>query len=242
MSAEIPGRQGRLLLAYLVLNRERTCPRAELLDVLWPEAPPSAPDTALSALLSKLRKALGNDALGGRSELRLEPDAPVWVDVEAAAAGARRAEACAQDGDWASAAEAAQAALDACAGDLLPDQHGAWLHQQRAELASVQVRALEVRSAAALRAAELGTAVEAAQAAIALAPFRESAHRLLMEAHEAAGNPAEALRAFEDLRGLLREELGTNPGPDAMAVHERVLLGRPPARPRPAAAVPAGRR
>ena len=144
MSAQIPGRQGRLLLAYLVLNRERTCPRAELLDVLWPEAPPSAPDTALSALLSKLRKALGNDALRGRSELRLEPDAPVWVDVEAAAAGARRAEACAQDGDWASAAEAAQAALDACAGDLLPDQHGAWLHQQRAELASVQVRALEV--------------------------------------------------------------------------------------------------
>ena len=207
-----------------------------------PRLPPSAPDAALSALLSKLRKALGGDALRGRSELRLEPGAPVWVDVEAAAAGARRAEACAQDGEWAAAAEAAQAALDACAGDLLPDQHGAWLHQQRAELASVQVRALEVRAAAALRAAELGTAVEAAQAAIALAPFRESAHRLLMEAHEAAGNPAEALRAFEDLRGLLREELGTNPGPDAMAVHERVLLGRPPARPRPAAAVPAGRR
>ena len=39
-----------------------------------------------------------------------------------------------------------------------------------------------------------------------------------MEVHEAAGNPAEALRAFEELRSLLREELGTTPGPAAMAV------------------------
>ena len=242
VSGQIPGRQGRLLLAYLLLNRDRTCTRAELLDVLWPEAPPAAPDAALSALLSKLRRTLGADALHGRSELRLAPGHAVWVDVEAAAAGARRAEACAQDGDWPAAGAAAQAALDACAGDLLPDLHGAWLHEQRAELASAQVRALEVRAAAALRAGELGTAVEAARAAIALAPFRESAHRLLMEAHEAAGNPAEALRAFDDLRRLLRDELGTTPGPDAMAVHERVLLGRPSVRPRADAALPAGRR
>ena len=70
-----------------------------------------------------------------------------------------------------------------------------------------------------------------------MAPFRESAHILLMEIHEAAGNPAEALRAFEELRSLLREELGTMPGTAAMAVHERLLRGEPPraavAAPRP---------
>ena len=49
-----------------------------------------------------------------------------------------------------------------------------------------------------------------------------------MEIHEAAGNPAEALRAFEELRSLLREELGTTPGPAAMTVFERVLRGEPP--------------
>ena len=56
-----------------------------------------------------------------------------------------------------------------------------------------------------------------------------------MEAHEAAGNPAEALRAFEDLRGLLREELGHHAG--------RGRDGGPRARPaRPAAGAPAPRR
>src|SRR5918997_3751949 len=91
VAAEIPGRQGRLLLAYLVVNRARSCPRGELIDVLWPEAPPGAPESALSALLSKLRRALGADAVRGRSELGLTPPGPVWVDVEAAAAGGARA-------------------------------------------------------------------------------------------------------------------------------------------------------
>ena len=44
LDAGLPGRQGRLLFAYLVLNRSRGCPRDELIDVLWPEGPPAAAD------------------------------------------------------------------------------------------------------------------------------------------------------------------------------------------------------
>ena len=82
---------------------------------------------------------------------------------------------------------------------------------------------------------DLGAAEAAAKAAVAAAPFRESAHRALMEVHEAAGNPAEALRAFENLRVLLRDELGASPGAAAMAVHQRLLRGEPAPAP-PAAA------
>ena len=68
---DCPGRQGRLLFAYLVRHRDRVCSRAELIDVLWPERPPAAADTALSALLSKLRRTLGDGVVGGRGGLRL---------------------------------------------------------------------------------------------------------------------------------------------------------------------------
>ena len=47
-------------------SRDRVCSRAELIDALWPEAPPAAADTALSALLSKLRRTLG-DGRGRRA-------------------------------------------------------------------------------------------------------------------------------------------------------------------------------
>src|ERR671925_2041387 len=78
-AAALPGRQGRLLFAYLLLNRDRDCGRPELIDLLWPERPPAAADTALSALLSKLRRALGDGALAGRSELRFAPREPIAV-------------------------------------------------------------------------------------------------------------------------------------------------------------------
>src|SRR5688572_14175201 len=108
LGAALPGRQGRLLFAYLVLNRDRDCGRAELIDLLWPERPPAAADSALSALLSKLRRALGEGALAGRSELRVVPPGTIDVDVELAAAAAAEAEAAIDAHDWAGASAAAR--------------------------------------------------------------------------------------------------------------------------------------
>jgi DNA-binding SARP family transcriptional activator len=56
-----------------------------------------------------------------------------------------------------------------------------------------------------------------------LAPYRETGHQILIEALERRGNVAEALRAYERLRVLLREELGTAPSPTLRAVHRRLL-------------------
>ena len=56
-----------------------------------------------------------------------------------------------------------------------------------------------------------------------LAPYRETGHRLLMEALARRGNVAEALRAYEKLRVLLREELGIAPSPAMRSVHQQLL-------------------
>ena len=67
----LPGSQGRLLVGFLALNRTRYVNRAELVEAIWGERLPSAPDTALRALLSKLRSLLGAGRLEGKGELRL---------------------------------------------------------------------------------------------------------------------------------------------------------------------------
>ena len=52
----------------------------------------------------------------------------------------------------------------------------------------------------------------------------------------ARGNTAEAVRAFDDIRVLLREELGTVPGPELLALNDRLLASpaAAPAAPAPA--------
>ena len=227
----LPGRQGQLLLAYLVCHRTRACPRYELEDVLWPKASaPASSDSALSSLLSKLRRALGPDALTGRAELRLSLPEPLWVDTEALADAVEVTAQALDDRRWSDAAAQARVALAFGAEPFLAECDGPWVQERRREVEGLRLRALEALGEAGLRIGgrELDAAEHAARTAVGLAPFRESAHRLLMEIHEAAGNPAEALRAFDELRQLLRDELGTAPGPAVMAVYERLLRGDGP--------------
>src|SRR3954462_1372315 len=62
----LPGRQGKLLFASLVLNRARPVRRDELVEALWSEnGQPESADALLRPPLSRLRKALGPGRLRG---------------------------------------------------------------------------------------------------------------------------------------------------------------------------------
>ena len=97
----LPGRRGRILFAYLVLNRGQALPRDELLMAGWGQDAPAEAGNALSVLLSKLRHGLGADRLRGRTELELLLPPATFVDAEAALEGAHRAETCIAEGRWA---------------------------------------------------------------------------------------------------------------------------------------------
>jgi DNA-binding SARP family transcriptional activator len=222
---ELPGRQGRVLFAYLAVNRDRVSSRDELAEALWPRGLPSAPDLALSALLSKLRRLLPDGALQGRSAIRLELGRHARVDVEAARDGIHRAEALIAAHDWYGAAGPTLVAHNISQRRFLPGEEGDWIEELRRELAEIQVRALEctARRSLGIGGPELAVAERTARRLIDLSPYRESGYAVLMEAFESEGNLAEALRVYESLRGLLREELGAAPSPAVQRVHERLL-------------------
>jgi DNA-binding SARP family transcriptional activator len=72
----------------------------------------------------------------------------------------------------------------------------------------------------------LPQAEDCARQLIVLAPYRETGHRILIEALERRGNLAEALLAYDRLRVLLRDELGVAPSPALQGVHRRLLSER----------------
>ena len=237
------GKQVPLLLAYLVLNRARHVGREELIGALWPQRAPQSQDGALRTLLSRLRSGLGDgNALSGRDELILSLPEPVWVDVEAAGVEIERAQQALAGRDPRTAWALAQVPLNIARRGLLPGSAAPWLEPRRRELEEVRLAALEVvgRAGLELGGSQLASAQRAARSLIESEPYRESGYVLLMEALAAEGNVAEALRVFEQLRTLLRDELGTAPSPDAIAVHERLLRPRGREEPGDGAHAPAG--
>ena len=223
------GRQVRLLLAYMLLNRLRSIGREELIGALWPAQAPVSQDAALRTLLSRLRTALGADALRGRDELTLDLPEPVWVDFEAARAELARASGALERDDARGAWALAQVPFNISTRGLLPGAQASWLEPHRRELDDIRLQALEIIGGAGLRlgGAQLGSVERAARALVQAEPYRESGYTLLMQSHALRGNTAEAVRVFDRLRTLLRDELGTAPSPEAIAAHDQLLKGEP---------------
>ena len=224
LEARLPGRQGRLLFTYLVVNRHRHIPRDELAEALWREPDPAAVDARLNPLLSKLRRVFGVDAVDGRSTLRLcLRDA--WVDLEAATEAIHRAESSVAQHDWPRAWGPTLTALFVAERGFLPGDDAPWIDEIRRQLTELRLRALECYAAAGLGigGTELAAAVRAGLAAHWLAPLRESGYRYLMHALAAQGNVAEALGVYGQLSEYLRDQLGVSPSPATRELYERLL-------------------
>jgi pentatricopeptide repeat protein len=224
LDALLPGRQGRLLFTYLVVNRHRQVPRDELAEALWREPDPAAVDARLNPVLSKLRRVFGANVVQGRSTLRLcLPEA--WVDLEAAAEAIHRAESSVAQHDWGRAWGPALTALFVAGRDFLPGEDAPWIDEIRHQLTELRPRALECYAAAGLGigGTELAAAVRAGRQLIRLAPLRESGYRCLMQALAEQGNLAEALEVYGQLSECLRDQLGVSPSPATRELYERLL-------------------
>ena len=225
VESALAGRQGRLLFAYLVSRRLRASSRGALIDAVWPDDPPAAVESALSALVSKLRKAVGGERIEGRSDLRIVLPDDAWVDVEAAAGALHRAESAVAREDWADAWVAARIAQHIAVRPFVSGDSTPWIEERRRELEGTHLRSLELAAQASLGigGGELDTAERTARSLVRHAPFRESGYRYLMQVLELRENRAEALQVYEQLRQLLRDELGISPSPATQDLHRRLL-------------------
>lgn len=228
---DLPGRQGRLAFVFLAVNRHRPVARDELVSVIWADRQPQDVDTALSAILSKLRSALkkaglaandaGVDVRLGSVELRMPAD--TWMDIEDAGNAADEAEGALRRGDPARAWSAANVVISIARRPFLPDEEAPWIEARRAALRALLGRGLQCLSQISASNGEASLAVQYAAEMVDLEPFRETAYQHLMRIHAAMGNRAEALRVFARCRELLREELGTSPSPQTEAVFLEIL-------------------
>lgn len=229
----VGGARLRALLAVLALRTGRTVPVAVLVDEVWDGDPPADAPGALQALVGRLRRALGHAAITSADNGYRLAAAPDSVDLyrfeRLAGEGVRALEA----GDPAKALSVLDDALGLWRGPALAD-----LPDRHAVAARWTARRLDARRTRLTAALALGRAAEVLPELAALCdehPIDEPLQALRLRALRDAGRMAQALAAYDEVRTVLADRLGTDPGTELSALHAE-LLRQEPARPAPKAA------
>jgi DNA-binding SARP family transcriptional activator len=180
------------LLAWLAL--EGPTPRMRLAQLLWPDKDVEAARNSLRQRLFQLRKALGVELVVGSTTLAL-------------------ADGVAHDLD-----EADTVLGEAAGEDLAPGEFAQWLEQQRTRRRDRVWCSLVELADMAERARDWEEALAHAKELLALEPLSEDAHRRVMRLHYLAGDRAAALLAFDRCERLLKDEVGTKPSAETLAL------------------------
>ncbi|MEU4494988.1 BTAD domain-containing putative transcriptional regulator [Streptomyces sp. NPDC023998] len=215
---ELPLRGARLrrLLAALALRAGRPVPVGELVDDVWGGDEPHDAPAALQALVGRLRRTLGKDAV--RSAPGAYRLAAAKDDVDLYVFEALTHRAAAQDPE--TAAGTLRTALALWRGPALADlpdgEYGA-----RPE--ALRLAALQQRIEADLRREATSALVPELQGLTAAHPYHEPFRALLIRALRAEGRQADALVAYEEARRALADGLGADPGPELTALYTELL-------------------
>ena len=227
------GRPRRLLLS-LVLRRGGAVPQATLIDQLWADEPPVNAENALQILISYLRKALRGTGLAvDRTptgyRLVVGPDAvDMWV-FEGLVDQVRSPGVCAQD-----RLDLVTRALALWRGPALSEAvDDPFAQGDIVRLDELRLQAFEARAAALLDLGRHDEALPDLTLLVRENPFREALHGQFALALYRGGRQADALRALEQARDALVDELGLDPSPELQRLEQRILRQDPALAPSP---------
>lgn len=215
---DLTGANARALVASLALEPGATRSADALADDIWGDDPPKNPRAALQTLVSRVRAAAGSGFV------RSLPGGYALGDAETdLAAAATLLEEASHAPDPLTPLDRARALWRGEPGaDLEPAPVAAAIRDAASALRS---RLETARADALRRSGRFDEAVTALRARAEAHPYDEAAHAQLMQTLADAGRTAEALTVFADLRGRLRDDLGTDPGTSITALNATLLRG-----------------
>ncbi|MEU9790819.1 BTAD domain-containing putative transcriptional regulator [Streptomyces sparsogenes] len=219
------GTRLRVLLTVLALRPGRVHTTGALIGEIWDAGPPADGHGALQALVGRLRRALGKDAVRsvpGGYRLCADPDD---VDLHRFERLVTEGTAALEDGDPAKAAAVLDDALALWRGPALADLPGAGSAAARAEARRLDARRCRIAADLALGHAE--RVLPRLAELCAAHPLDEPLHALRIRALRDAGRTAEALTAYEAIRREIADRLGADPGPALRALHADLLTPAP---------------
>jgi DNA-binding SARP family transcriptional activator len=225
------GARARGVLAVLLAHANRVVSADRLAEELWPGHPAGKAAANLQVRLSELRKAFRSagedDRLATRPPGYLLTVAPGDLDSLSFARLADEGTAALEAGDAATAAQRLTEALALWRGPAFAGIDVPSVRAEAGRLEEMRLAALESRAEALLAAGRRGEAIAELETLTAAHPLAERLWSLRMLALYQAGRQADALHAYGDLRKILADELGIDPGPALRDLHARIVRQDP---------------
>ncbi|WP_031498823.1 AfsR/SARP family transcriptional regulator [Streptomyces bicolor] len=222
----VGGPRLRALLTALALRPGRPTTPDTLIDEIWAGNPPQDAPAALHALVGRLRRTLGKEAVtsvpGGYRLAATEDDVDLFVFERLV----RQGTSALDRGAPSTAAHDLTAALTLWRGPALADLPDRTAAATRPE--ALRLEATRARIEAELRLGRAQDVVPELRELTAAHPYDEPLHALLIRALRDTARPADALAAYESARRALADGLGTDPGTELRALHAELLTPTAP--------------
>ncbi|MDH6120704.1 BTAD domain-containing putative transcriptional regulator [Kitasatospora sp. GAS204B] len=222
----VPAAKQRILLATLLTRRGQVVPSGLLAEMVWDGQPPRSAAITLRNYVMRLRSALG--AAGGRIETlaggyRINIEAEEF-DAQRFVLLRDRGVAMLREGAFGRALELLDQALRLWRGPALVDVPSDRLQLEQVDrLTEGRLDALEARLEAELRLGRSSAVIAELRLLTAEHPGRERFWAQLMTALYGSGRQCEALAVYREVRAILAEDIGVEPGSELREVHQRIL-------------------
>ncbi|MER6199599.1 BTAD domain-containing putative transcriptional regulator [Streptomyces sp. NPDC001586] len=227
------------VLCMLLLEAGRVVPVARLVEATWEKDPPVTAAHQVRKAVADLRRRIpaGNEVIatdGPGYRVVVTDDQVDLLEFDALTRAAGQA---VREGRQSEAAETLRAALALWRGSVLSGAGGPVIEAAATALEERRLAAAEQRFELCLALGESGELISALRALITQHPLRETLRGQLMLALYRSGRQAEALKEYGEVRELLVDELGIDPGPRLARLYEAILRDSPelaaPERPQP---------
>jgi DNA-binding SARP family transcriptional activator len=221
----------QLLLAYLLLNRHRTCSRDVLVDLFWQELDEDKARNCLNTALWRLRKALKPYETAScaylvsntNGEIGFNPLSQYWLDVAEYTSHVRPILSTPVEEVDSGTIARLESTLDLYQGELLEGVYADWAISEREHLRILHHNCLAYLMEYHRLHLEFDKSLAYGQKILEDDPLREEIHRAVMRLHMACGQRSLAIRQYRTCQEALLQELGIAPMDETQALFLEII-------------------
>ncbi|MEM7133067.1 MAG: BTAD domain-containing putative transcriptional regulator [Chloroflexota bacterium] len=231
--------KARALLVYLIVERDRPHSRIQLAELFWPDSSEKRARTYLRHALANLRDIMGDKEakipflIVTHHTLQFNQQSQYQLDVADLLEVLEEVRTPGVDIQHPRDLALLQKVVDEYAHPFLDGFYlnhcvafEEWSRLNRKRIQNHLVDALNYLVDINERLGHHEKALKAAQQIVAIEPWREEAHRRIMQILVCTGQRGAALAQYEVCRHLLREELDVEPGTDTEVLYQKILSGQ----------------